>query len=79
MLRRYYEIEVDAPELPLRQRRFQIVVSGDQNPADRAIKEGLLKPANLAKARCREISREECLRRWHEAKFQLNHGKVGKY
>jgi hypothetical protein len=69
MERRYHEVVVDRPELPPRKKQLHVVTFGDEDPIERAVREGLLKPENKAFAHSREISREECFKRWQQAKF----------
>jgi hypothetical protein len=68
MERRYYEVIIDTTEVPSRHRRLHVITFDNENPVDRAVREGLLDPRFKPHVRCRELSREECHQRWQSLK-----------
>jgi hypothetical protein len=68
--KRYYEIEVHSPDLPVHRRKVHVVTLNEESPLKRAVAEGLLQTDHVPKASIRELSVDECLREWNRSKWR---------
>lgn len=68
--KRYYEIQINAPGVPPHRRVVHVVTLNEESPIKRAVAEGLLQKEQAQQASIREVSVQECIRSWQEAKWK---------